>query len=191
MIPDHLTPLPDKPRGTKPRNISDDQAVELLDAYTQTDEPIKDLSARFGIKETYIYNVLQRAGVDWRRGNPESFMEWQAAQARKQDSVPEPVAKAIENMLDTDHVLSADAAARRADAFDRVGTARQLPPKPEPVAPTPAIERRRVHITGSEPLWEVTVQGIVQLHGNEIEDVLIQCRQNYPQLRVTGIRQLT
>lgn len=158
---------PDKAghRG-KPRNLSDEQEVELLDAYTQTSAPLKELAERFGVKETYVYNVLDRAGVSWRRGNPESFEEWQAAQQRKQaeETVPEPVEKALENML-------------------RLPV---LPAKPEPVAPTPAVERRVQKWTEVER-WMFTVQGLVVIEAAELEDALAQMRRLHPELRITKI----
>ena len=148
---------PDKVR--RRTGITEDQQVQILDAYTTTDESVKDISARFGIRDTYIYNVLDRVGVSWRRGNPETFATWQ----ERQRAVPEPVEKALENML-------------------RLPV---LPPKPEPVAPTPAIERR-MRSTEIER-WAITVQGLLLIEASDLEDAIAQVRRTQPGLRIMKV----
>lgn len=78
-------------RLTYRRPMTPEQEVEMLDAYTKTTEPIGKIATRYGVSATYPYNVLDRAGVSWRRGNAESFDDWQAAQQiRKEPAVTQP-----------------------------------------------------------------------------------------------------
>ena len=181
--------------------LTDEQRIEIIDAYTQTDEAVQSISARFAIKDTYIYNVLGKVGIDWRRGNPESFVTWQAQQGQARptpedlkampevdnqgarrghyaqqdqaavsqfpasDSVPLETAKALENMLDTQHVLK---------------------PRPEPVAPTPAVERR-VRTSPDTEMWAITVQGVVLMEAADLEDAIRQVRRAQPGLRIIKV----
>jgi len=155
--------------------LTDEQRVEILDAYTKTDEPVGAICQRYGIKDTYIFNILAKVGIDWRRRDPISFETWQAQQQRqhideqqtqRDDAlmgvVPEPVTKALENMIDTQHVLK---------------------PKPEPVAPTPAIERR-VRISADTEMWAITVQGVILIEAADLEDAIRQVRRAQPGLRI-------
>lgn len=64
------------------RPLTPEQEVEMLDAYTRTDDPIDGIAARFNVRSTYIYNVLDRAGVSWRRNDTRTFDQWQAAQQK-------------------------------------------------------------------------------------------------------------
>lgn len=165
-MPDE-TPAPDKVahRGNKPRVLTDEQEVQLLDAYTATDEPVVEISKRFEIRETYVYNVLDRAGVSWRRGNPETYMQWQAAQARPaEETVPPETVAALENML-------------------RLPV---LPARPEPVAPTPSVERRARPSFGHHR-WVIRVEGELQSDLDDIADVIAEIKQAHPFLRIVAI----
>lgn len=169
-------PPPGKP-GRRPKaGLTDAQQVEILDAYTTTTEPVQDITTRFGIHPTYIYNILDRVGVSWRRGNPESFATWQANQARNQegeyeqermDRVPPEVDKALENMLRPPTVL---------------------PARPEPVAPTPSVERR----AQSTPLaaFDVTVEGRLRVRAVDMLHAIQMVMTDHPDLRITQISEV-
>jgi len=159
--------------------LSEDQKVEIIDAYTKTDESSGKLIERFGVKWSKLYAVLDQAGITWRRGNSISFETWQAQQQVKHvdeqqmardDSligvVPEPVAKALENMIDTDHVLK---------------------PRPEPVAPTPAIERRVLARGPINQRWSVRVEGLVYVNAPDIAEALRLVQQDQPDMKILAI----
>lgn len=175
---------PDKP-GRRPRHsLTEDEQVQILDAYTTTSESVKDISARFEIGETYIYNVLDRVGVSWRRGNPESFTTWQANQHPEdvviegEDSIPGPQQQALENMLKLPNSSGTPS------PYPTV-----LPPKPEPVAPTPAVERR-VPASNRLQMFEVTVTGTYTVSAMDIMQAMQRVMSDQPNLRITGIREL-
>jgi len=152
--------------GKASARLNDEQRVEILDAYTTTDEPTDEIAARYGIKDTYIYNVLEKLDITWRRRDPISFETWQAQQ-HVEPEVPEPQQKALENMLDPDHVLK---------------------PRPEPVAPTPAVERR-VHRPSNvdAEMWAITVQGVILMEGGDLEDAIHKVRVQQPGLRIIKV----
>lgn len=177
-------PAPDKPGRRPSVTLTDAQQVEILDAYTTTSEPVQDICDRFGIKHTYIYNILDRVGVSWRRGNAESFLTWQENQARNaegeaeqeaidrsvvsiaNEKIPEDTARALENML-------------------KLPTPTVLPPKPEPVAPTPSVERR-THATEPLQTWRVQISGFLTIEATSIEEALFEAkRRGGPLVKIT------
>lgn len=155
------------------RSLTDDERVEILDAYTKTDESVQSISARFGIKDTYIYNVLDRVGVSWRRSNPESYETWQARQAQPArterdpfDHVPPETEKALENML-------------------------RMPPAREPVAPAVDTTRRPAILpTVLKTRWAVEVSGTIYLDAQTIEAAVTEARRLFPGTEIKSARQL-
>jgi hypothetical protein len=169
-------PAPSK-NGRVVRTLTDEQEVEILDAYTKTDEPVHLLSTRFGVNDARIYRILDRVGVSWRRGNHESFTAWQASQQTPEPEIPEAQHKALENMLKLDQSSGTPS------PFPTV-----LPARPEPVAPTPSIERR-ANTFDYRPEWKVNVVGLITVQAEDIESALKIVRGGYPNLRITGINQ--
>jgi hypothetical protein len=140
------------------RPLSDEQEVELLDAYTKTDEPLASISQRFGVRPTYPYNVLDRAGVTWRRDHAQTFDEWQAEQARPK-AEPEPeviVTPQLPEVVINQRVLPPEIEAMRA--------IRPAQPKPEPP----------VEFDG--PTWEVEYTGRMLVKAASIDQALERAR---------------
>lgn len=175
-------PAPDK---SSRRQLTDAEQVEILDAYTKTDEPVRAMATRFGTRETYVYNVLNRVGISWRRGNAESFATWQANQQRNaegeaeqaaidrsvvsiaNEKIPEDTAKALENMLKLP----------------------VLPPRPEPVAPTPAVARRSPPDYKPGKVFTAEVGGLINVEAEDMIEAIQLIQQRFPALRVTSIRE--
>lgn len=168
-MPDTKT-TPDKPGRPVKRQLTDEEQVEILDAYTATNEPVQEITTRFNIHPTHIYNILERAGVTWRRGHPISFETWQARQAKPVDNgVPPETEKALENMLKLP----------------------VLPPRPEPVAPTPAVERRVAAPTEwkAKLMFMAEVSGLISLEAESMVEAIELLQLRWPDLRVTSIRE--
>jgi hypothetical protein len=168
-------------------NLTDDQQVEIIDMYTRTLEPVGLIAKHYGIQETYVFNVLGRAGITWRRkhalyrSGAETFDQWQARQqkptplgpppipatateARAQvvAEVPEPVEKALERML-------------------------RLPPKPEPVA-QPRPQPVQVEATDpNESVWEISYVGRMLVRAQDIDQALDRARQDGHLTQIVGV----
>ena len=88
------------------------------------------------------------------------------------DNVPEPVEKALERMLKP----------APEPPIQRV--------RPAPVAPMVAPPPQPTLVTdASSTVWEVQVEGLIHVTGEEIQDALDAVKGIYPRLRVRGIRQ--
>jgi len=164
-------------RGRR-RPLSDEQEVEIIDAYTKTEEAVGDITQRYAIRETYIFNVLDRAGISWRRKNSESFEQWQlrqnprlAAEAAKSTPeivVPEPVEKIIEA-----RVLPPQIEAMRNIQVGVYAEEKQGKTRAQPVEQAMDLFTSE---PSDEPVWEVHYVGKMLVHARSVDEALSRAR---------------
>jgi transposase-like protein len=148
------------------RPLSDEQEVEVLDAYTRTDDSIEGIARKFGVRSTYLYNVLDRAGVSWRRNDGITFDEWQARQQRPQ---------AVETPKEPEVIVPEET--------------RTLPPQIEamrairPRSPSPAPEP--LQFEGE--VWEVTFTGKMLVQATSARDAIEAAERDGHVTNIVGV----
>lgn len=159
---------------TYKRALTPEQEVEMLDAYTKTDEPIGRIAQRYGVRATYPYNVLDRAGVTWRRDHTQTFDEWQAEQARPKETEPVTEQRVlppeIEAMRNVHPIERGDHGDIRIGEIEAV--IRDLPP---------------VH---GFPTWEIEYTGRIRVSAASIDEALAGAREAGHAVEITSARRL-
>jgi hypothetical protein len=149
------------------RPLSDAQESELLTAYTHTDESVDSITRRFGIRDTYIFNVLDRAGVSWRRKDAfkgQSFEQWQAAQNPNYSAPEAPKQKVLPPEIEAMRTV-------------QVGVyAEPQPGKTELVQPASAAVE--VSSDDDEPVWQISYVGRMLVRGKSIDEALANARRD-------------
>jgi hypothetical protein len=147
-----------------------------------------DIALEFSISNGLLTQIIDHLGLERRKPGhnqglvPGRFYSstdgkrvWKPDEPEKptvEPSVPEPVEKALERMLKP----------APEPPVQRV--------RPAPVAPMVAPPPQPVLTVGaSSTVWEVQVEGLIHVTGEEIQDALDAVKGIYPRLRVRGIRQ--
>ena len=183
---------PHKSRGGahEPVSLSPEQRIEIARMYLDTDVSMPEIARAYGLSPSYPYYVLKVLGITWRRGDTApkpSLGEPHVNGVVKPeivDSVPEPVEKALENMLKWP----------------------TMPPKPEPVraiAPTvrdpepslPAYVDKvlpAMEVTSDDPnegIWQVDYLGSMLVKATSIDQALERARVDGHVRNIVGITQ--
>lgn len=141
-----------------------------------------DIAKEFSISNGVLTQIVDHLGLERRKPGhnqglvPGGFQRDLAGKRVwvpdvEEKPVPEPVEKALERMLKP----------APEPPVQRV--------RPAAVAPMVAPPPQPVLTTGSSTVWEVQVEGLIHVTGEEIQDALDAVKGIYPRLRVRGIRQ--
>lgn len=191
---------PDQP--PVPRRLSDEIKLEIAHYYQDQRIPIHAIQRAYGISPSSMFAVVDELGVA-RRGMgsgsgrnmhgqfvPDPTGQWknvwlpaaepeptstfaEPANNVSPEPVPESHLKALENMLTEP---------------DRTTVPPRLQPRPEPVAPTPDVQRRvQQPAPGWGPRWVIRVEGELTSNLDDISEVVAAVKKKYPNLRIIAI----
>ena len=202
-----------------PARISDEIKVEIAHHYADSRIPIKWIQRQFSVGAPTMFAIVDELGVPRRGAGSGSGREmggqfmpdpsgqykfaWvpsvepavpgapvalpsgdgvidaedEANNRLVMDRIPEPARHALEHMITEP---------------DRSQVPPRLAPRPEPVAPTPAVERRAqskppVPAWQEQEHWLITVKGLISVSATSLEDAIATIKHEHPNLIITKV----
>ena len=153
-------------RAVRNGNLTDEQKQEIGLRY-ERGETYAQIQEMTGINNGAISDTVTELGLPRRGKGPQPKIEALPRRTAGEE-IPEPQRVALEHMLTEP---------------DRSQMPPKLSPKPEPVAPTPSVERRapRMHMQR----WAISVEGTLLIEAPDIVEALRLAQQH--DLRITAI----
>lgn len=151
-----------------------------------------DIAREFSISNGVLTQIVDHLGLERRKPGhnqglqPGGFQRDLAGKRvwvpnEPERPVPEPVEKALERMLKPAPEPPVQRVRPVAEPQEIRRVAEQLMAPPPPTV--------QATVKGSSTVWEVQVEGLIHVTGEEIQDALDAVKGIYPRLRVRGIRQ--